>query len=342
MRLLTHSRAKSWRACNRRHYYAYELGYRTVRQAEPLFVGSVFHESCAEPYWCGRRDGLTVDASADVALEATRARLEGAVRAGTLTSFAAAKLTAMATVYVSAWNTRPDVQCLAVEQEFQAPLVFDGRESTFWRLAGKIDAIVRLENGEVAVMEHKTSSADVGLGSTYRRRLTLDEQLSIYYEAAAWQGYAVDTIVYDVIRKPRQKPYEATPEASRKYTKAGTLYANMRDRDETPDEYLARLLDDAGAHAPNSPESLVQWVSVYRSEDQRKQFASVFRDTARLMRLTIDHNIHPLNSDACFHASGAACDYIDVCEGTASLDDPALFRRARPHEELTASERTTE
>ena len=55
LRLLTHSRAKAFRACNRKHHYAYNLHYRAIKQGEPLIVGDMFHKHCAEVYWRSRK-----------------------------------------------------------------------------------------------------------------------------------------------------------------------------------------------------------------------------------------------------------------------------------------------
>lgn len=387
MRLLTHSRAKSFRACQRRHHYSYELCYRAVRQGEALIVGDIFHRYVAEPYWLARKDGHSVEQAAAIALEALRAALETALKAEIITQFVAAKLMVMGICYVSAWNTRPNVTVLEVEKEFNAPLEFDGKQSLFWKVGGKIDLILRLENGSVALVEHKTSSADVGLATPYRRRLVLDEQISIYYEAAHWLGYALDTVIYDVVSKPKQAPYKATPPESRKYTveksrscpeckkwaaqkkgalqpphvvsedgavlwfgdeakgaaeackegriitdPGGQLYANMREFDETADEYFERVLKDAR----ETPGELVTWIDVSRSDDQRKQFASIFKETVQLMRFSIENDIHPPNSDACFHAGGSPCEFIEVCEGSAFLEDVTKFTKLESgHVELS-------
>src|SRR5690606_32440122 len=110
-----------------------------------------------------------------------------------------------------------------------------------WRLAGKIDKIVRLPDGRTAIMEHKTTSDSIASDSDYWARLRLDSQISLYVLAARELGYDVQTVLYDVVRKPRHERYRATPPELRKYKKDGTLYANQRERDETPQEFGQRV-----------------------------------------------------------------------------------------------------
>lgn len=316
-RLLTYSRTKEFRACQRRHYYSYELGYRPCRAADALVMGTAFHVGTAEVYWNARKDGRSLEEATALAMAATRAHCD----AKNMDIFLAIKNMVMAAVYTAAWNSRPDVKCLAVEVQFELPLTHGKRESTFWRRAGKIDAILRLEDGRIAVCEHKTSTQDASPGSDYRRRLTQDEQISMYFEAAHALGFPADLILYDVIKKPMQRPKMATSIDSR-YKKDGGLKKGARETDETPDEFFARLLEE---QMEKGLTSCIDWIEVYRLDNQRKRFGDDLIEQAKMMRWAIENNIHPKNSDACFAYHGSSCAFLEVCEGTARLEDAGRF-----------------
>jgi hypothetical protein len=323
--LLTNSRAKCFRDCTQRHHYEYELGYRPAAVAHPLWFGDCIHHGL-QPYWEVRRDGGDALGAALAALP------------DDADPFELVKMRAMLTAYAVVWD-RVDLEVLAVEAEFRLPLIhpLSGAASREWELAGKIDLVVRFPDGRVAVVEHKTSSQDVGPGSDYRRRLTLDTQVSQDLMGAEALGFAPDLIVYDVLRKPQLKPLLATPVEQRKYTKptkaepTPRLYATQREFDETVDEYAARL----GADFTADPNKYIERVELHRFDDERARFAVDVWKLSQSISLTRSLSLEAPNPGACF-AHHSACPFLPVCERTASLDDEALYRRVEfPHEELT-------
>ena len=176
------------------------------------------------------------------------------------------------------------------------------------------------------VVEHKTTSSDITPGSTYWRKLTLDTQVSQYLGATE----GVEGMLYDVIRKPGIKPFKATPEADRKYTKAGTLYAAQRERDETPEEYAVRLRADI-SEGPNKyyARGIIVRLPSERTEAARDTWlvAGSIRESMRL-------DAWPRNPGSC-DAYGRTCDYWAVCAGETTIQDDTRFRTAEtPHEEL--------
>lgn len=188
----------------------------------------------------------------------------------------------------------------------------------------------------IVIWERKTSGEDITPGSPYWVRLTLDPQISMYIELAKSLGFDVNSILYDVLYKPKLKPLLATPECDRKYTQptkkepVPRLYANQRTRDETPEEYGERVMDSIAS----APDKHYQRRTIARLEHERLeaqadvwQTASAIRDARRL-------KVFPRNPDSCFQYF-RECDYYKACSGIASIGDPLLFRRAdRSHEEL--------
>ena len=222
----------------------------------------------------------------------------------------------------------------------------------------------------IYVVEHKTTSLEIGAGSSYWRRLTLDSQISNYQVGARSLGHEPIGVIYDVIRKPQIRPLEATLPEKREYTKpkdrgckeckkknpaplphvelvderevacvdgrivtdpGGKLYANMRETNETPEEFAVRLRADIGS----DPDKYFQRGDLVRLEEEEKDAARDTWELARQIRDAQLANRWPRNPDAC-DAYGSFCQYFPVCSGEASIDDPNRYRNAdHAHEELS-------
>jgi hypothetical protein len=316
--VITNSEVRTFRRCPREWRLAYGLGYRSLHRAEPLRFGNLMHIGL-EAWWLAD-DGMRLDA----AIEAISPHAEDEyelVRAGVLLQG-----------YDARWHDEP-LAMIAVEREFRAPLLNPetGAPSRTFELAGKLDVIVRnLRDGLVYLVEHKTTSEDIGAGSQYWQRLQLDPQISTYFAGAKASGYDVAGCIYDVIGKPGLRPAKATPSESRKYTKQGRLYANQRDTDETPDEFRQRLIEAVAAE----PDRYYQRGTVVRLEAEERDAAFDMWQTARLIREADLAQRWPRNPDACSRF-GRTCSFFGVCIGTESLADTTLFRRTdNVHEEL--------
>ena len=186
------------------------------------------------------------------------------------------------------------------------------------------------------ILETKTSAEDITPGSTYWRRIRLDPQIGVYLRAAQQKGLDPLGIGYDVLGKPALRPLKATPLESRKYTKPtkkdpeSRLYANQRERDETPEEYGERCL----AAIASEPDAYYQRALPVRLHQEQHDGAVDVWQTAQTMREARRLNVYPRNPDACFQWS-RACDFLAACCGDVPIDDPLLFRRQeREHEEL--------
>lgn len=351
--LLTSSRLATWQRCPRAHHYRYEAGIISVDRTSPaLTFGTAIHKGL-EAWW------LTIQAgdpgrALSGALEAAEASLGHEADPYDLS-----RLLAMLCAYDARWQSWAcGTEVLAVEAAFEYELAnpVTGEIAQTWRVAGKIDALIRLADGRVAILEHKTRTGDAGAGSDYRRRLTLDPQISTYFDGAKALGWDADLCIYDVLVKPAIKPLLATPVESRKYTqgKAATktrpaeeprLYAGQRETDESPDEYRDRLIQVVGA----DPDRHLVHAEIVRTEDERHDHAWTLWHTARMITetrkaalTTGDVRAVPQHSHACFAHGGAGCEFLPVCEGTASARDTGRFTRlATVHPELECAETNT-
>ena len=314
--LLTSSRLKDARACQRLHKHRYIDGYLPVEEAAPLRFGTMIH-AALEAWWTTRPDDALT-----AALTAIPADAE---------PFDAAMARALMIGYDTRWGGQ-DYTVLAVEREFRVPLTnpATGAASRTWELGGKIDAVVQDAGGRTLIVEHKTTSFDIEPGGEYFKRLRLDSQVSIYFEGARAAGYAVDACVYDVLRKPGLRPLKATPKESRKYTAKGYLYANQRDTDETPDQYFERLC----AAIAEDPAKHYQRGDVVRLDAEMDEAMFDVWAIGRQIREAELAGRFPRNDDACVRY-GRTCPFFAVCCGEASLDDAALYRKVEHvHPEL--------
>lgn len=326
--LLTSSEMRAFRACARQHHYAYNLLVRPVETAEALRFGTLIHAGL-EAYRCACDPDERLTA-------ALRALAEG----GAADELELVKAEELLLGYDARWGDDA-VEILAAEQTFAADLrnPATGATSRTYRLGGKVDAIGRVAEDHptrqpgVYLIETKTTSEDIGVGSPYWTRLRLDTQVSVYFEGARALGYDVVGCIYDVIRKPGIRPLKATPPDAVKLKKDGTPYANVRLTDETPDEYRARLRADIAEH----PDRYYQRGDVVRLEHEVVEAAYDTWQTARLIREATVTDRHVRNSDACLRW-GRPCQFFPVCAGEASLDDERLYRRAAvAHEELVTT-----
>lgn len=336
--LLTSSRLRLWQSCPRAHHYRYEVGLEAVgAPAHALAFGTALHAGL-EAWWIAIGEG-DVGRALSGALGAAERSLAGA-QDEQLDPYDLAKLTAMLAAYDAQWQRWAcSTEVLAVERAFSYELVSPwGDVSQTWRVAGKIDALVRLADGRVAIVEHKSSSSDASAGSDYRRRLTLDPQVSTYFDGVRALGWDADVCLYDVLIKPQIKPLKATPAESRKYTKAGALYANQRETDETPDEYRDRLIAAIAA----DPDRYLVHAEIVRTEQEREAHlwalwmnACAIDQTRAGAAHARDVRAVPQHSHACFQHGGGGCQYLPICEGTASARDETRYRRLRViHPEL--------
>ena len=314
--LLTASRLRDARACQRLHKHRYFDGYVPLEDVGPLRFGRIFH-TALESWWSAPAYEKLEQAIASIPAETD--------------PYEAAMARALLVGYHERWH-RDQLDVLAVEGEFRVPLVnpATGASSRTWELGGKFDAIARDGNNRVLLVEHKTTSEDITPGSEYWKRLRLDGQISIYFEGARSSGFEVEACLYDVIRKPGIRPLKATPEEDRKFKKDGTLYANQRVDDETADDFEARLAE-AIAEDPNRYYARGEIVRL-EAEMEEAMF-----DVWQLGKQIQESKIagrYPRNPDSC-SKWGRTCQFFGVCTGEASLDDDLLFRRvSNVHPEL--------
>jgi PD-(D/E)XK nuclease superfamily len=168
---------------------------------------------------------------------------------------------------------------------------------------------------KVYLWETKTTSEDLSPGSSFWKRTIIDPQLSLYIPALQAMGHDPRGCLYDVLRKPAQKP-----------SKKG----------ETPERYGERCL----AAIAEKPERYYARGVVVRLEAESSEAAADNWNTAAQMRDARRLNLFPRNPDSCMSWS-RECEYLSVCAGLADITDPIRFQHEPANVELDGSDDLT-
>lgn len=310
--LLNNSRAQAFRRCPRLHYFAYELGYRRIEKSKELETGSIWHASL-EAWW----DAL-MHQQHDDALNRMMTALPD------MPDYERARAEAVLSGYHCRWIDET-IEVLGVEVWFSGPLVdpITGERHASFDVSGTLDAICRVPSGNVLVVEHKTSSQDFSVGAYYWRKLTLNSQVSMYLSAGPALGLELSGCLYDVIGKaPNLDPRLATPEADRKYTKGGDLYARQRDIDEAPEDFKQRVIDAIS----EDPTKFYGRGEVVRLGSELEDSLLDVWQVADLITEARERSRWPRNTDSCF-AFNRECEFYAVCTGAEDLENSTLFEK---------------
>lgn len=338
--LLTHSRQQCFQTCRRKHYFRYVLGVRPASDAKPLRLGRAIHEALdlhGKGVWAD--DAIT---RALVAYDDTPSWVtsdEDAHAWYCEREYARAMLRAYFEYYAScelASNLRY-TEVVASELPFDLPIVSPDSQYPIrtFRNAGKIDKIVRLADGRLAIMEHKTTSDAIDPGSDYWLRLVIDQQISRYMCAAKELGYDVQTILYDVMLKPSHSP-KLVPmldedglkivldeNSNRVKNKDGSWKQvasgdsqTMYQRRETPAEYGQRVYEAM----MREPARYFARREVPRLSGDLERYLVEQYHQAKDMHQAVVNNWHFRNTSACI--GFGRCEYLDVCMLNVTRDRP--------------------
>ncbi len=344
--IITASRLRTWRECKRLHHYTYVEGWRARRMSEALRVGIIAHVGM-ETFW------LAVQAGCNVTL--TTKRVDQMIRYAADKAmgdersdeekqedlYAAALVTVMLHRYIASWW--PHLQrfeILHVEPKFTHAIINPDtmRESRTYKAGGKCDLIVRDKtSGKILVVEHKTTSEDVSDDAQdYWAKLVMDVQVSQYILGAqSIIPEHVDGVLYDVLRKPLQRPGNVPVldadgnkqvfdrAGQRVYTAAGKprQTASKKDgytlktRAESPQEYAdrcAEVMDERGA------DHYFRRRIVPRLESDVREFMADVWVEAKAIHASIQTGHAPRNPDAC-HRYGR-CAFWEVCANGLKME----------------------
>ena len=211
--ILSATRMNTLLACPRRHYWRFEVGLHQDRDSDALRFGSAWHRAME-----ARATG------ADIA----QAFAAGIADKTDLDELQVATLSGLLAGYYARY-AEDIVKEVHPEVEFRLPLA----GSRTFDVAGKIDGLGVLHDGRLVLIEHKTAGCDIAPDSDYWLRLRGNIQIMQYVLAARALGWNIETVLYDVARKPmiRQKQGETPDQFGNRL---------MADTQERPEFYFAR------------------------------------------------------------------------------------------------------
>ena len=228
---------------------------------------------------------------------------------------------------LAAWATFSEPFDVVVsEQDFEVPIRNPETRypSRRFKLRGIFDGLVRLADGRLAILEHKTTSQSLDPSGDYVRRLRVDAQISRYFLAARELGLEVETVIYDLTRKPSIKPKRPLKKEVAELRETG-VYHGQRiqhipeeiDR-ETHEMYGARLTADIVA----DPSRYFLRLEIPRLEDDLDEAAAELWGSQRTIARALLSGRFLRNTGACL--APFKCEFADLClNGTtpASLAD---------------------
>lgn len=254
---LTVSSMSCWLTCQRRHLYAYQYGVRAAKSSDALRFGTAWHaaqELRAREYRAGM-DGAARAALAQRMFEAALATAEE------WDEFVVATLQGAIAAFAETFR-EDAIDRMEPEIPFSYPI--DG--SRTFEARGKIDGLAVLRDGRTALVEHKTTCEAIEeADAPYWTRLRFNMQLCRYVKGARAMGRGVETVIYDVFRKPAIRPKVGVPErdaeglpivldadgrralrrdGSPKRTADRAKGERVPMRPETPEEFAERLRAD--------------------------------------------------------------------------------------------------
>ena len=350
----THSSIGTLRTCPRKYWIEYEQKVRPDREAEPLRIGSAYHDAremddddlevglariadrySNPPAWCETEEQHQAwAAECVVVLEMYRGYRTHAIK---------------------------PFEVIASELEFSIPI--PGLKKV--RNAGKVDKLVKLDDGRLAVLEIKTCGEDIDPTSDYWHRLRMDAQITRYYSAARHMGFDAQTIVYDVTRKPTTRPKNIPKASIEEIVETATYHGfhidpmdrlivrQERDRHleaegdipkskrkvpkirETPGLFAVRLREMIDA----DPTRYYQSIEIPRTTRDLEVFDEKMLDDVAEIRFRRSKGVWQKNDRAC-NAMGR-CPYLDICANHIDIEHETpdgFVRISTPHPELEAKQ----
>ena len=325
--LLTYSALNTFRNCPRKYKNRYLDNLRPRERAEALSFGSVIHTAIELWY----RSSNTESRLHDVLGYIDDAFENRVVDSNLMVQWHLA--TAMIRGYAERYAIE-DFEVVEVEKEFVGEIrnPDTGRQSQTFRIAGKVDGIVRCHDG-LYLLEHKTAST---VDASYLDKLWTDTQIALYCYYLRELGYPIVGVIYNVLLKSRlkqgkgetQEEYEVRHAELAAKNKSGKSTAK-RQMPETDDEFQTRLTEWY-----SRPEAFHREF-IYLSEDRLAMLQDEVWEITQQYLDARRRGKWLLNTSNCFSYQ-RPCEYLTYCQSgfNPNVADN-LYEIALPNEELS-------
>ncbi|MCE3017594.1 MAG: PD-(D/E)XK nuclease family protein [Pirellula sp.] len=325
--LLTYSALNTFRNCPRKYKNRYLDNLRPRERAEALSFGSVVHTAIELWYRSQNAESRLRDVLAyiDNAFE------NRVVDSNQMVQWHLA--TAMIRGYAERYGTE-EFEIVEVEKEFVGEIrnPDTGRQSQTFRIAGKVDGIVRCHDG-LYLLEHKTAST---VDASYLDKLWTDTQIALYCYYLRELGYPIVGVIYNVLLKSRlkqgkgetQEEYELRHAELAAKNKSGKSTAK-RQMPETDGEFQSRLTEWY-----SRPEAFHREF-IYLSEDRLAMLQDEVWEITQQYLDARRRGKWLLNTSNCFSYQ-RPCEYLAYCQSgfNPNVADN-LYEIALPNEELS-------
>ena len=325
--LLTYPALNTFRNCPRKYKNRYLDNLRPRERAEALSFGSAIHTAIELWYRSSEAESRLRDVLAyiDDAFE------NRVVDSSQMVQWHLA--TAMIRGYAERYATE-EFEVVEVEKEFVGEIrnPDTGRQSQTFRIAGKVDGIVRCHDG-LYLLEHKTASS---VDASYLDKLWTDTQIALYCYYLRELGYPIVGVIYNVLLKSRlkqgkgetQEEYEVRHAELAAKNKSGKSTAK-RQMPETDDEFQARLTEWY-----SRPEAFHREF-IYLSEDRLAMLQDEVWEITQQYLDARRRGKWLLNTSNCFSYQ-RPCEYLAYCQSgfNPNVADN-LYEIALPNEELS-------
>lgn len=325
--LLTYSALNTFRNCPRKYKNRYLDNLRPRERSEALSFGSVIHTAIELWYRSKNAESRLNDVLAYIN-DAFENRV---VDSHQMTQWHLA--TAMIRGYAHRYATE-EFEVVEVEKEFVGEIrnPDTGRQSQTFRIAGKVDGIVRCHDG-LYLLEHKTASS---IDANYLDKLWTDTQIALYCYYLRELGYPIVGVIYNVLLKSRlkqgkgetQDEYEARKAELAAKNKSGRSTAK-RQMPETDDEFQQRLMEWY-----SRPEAFHREF-IYLSEDRLAMLQDEVWEITQQYLDARRRGKWLLNTSNCFSYQ-RPCEYLAYCQSGFSPNvADNLYEISLPNEELS-------
>lgn len=350
---ITNSQLGCAATCLRKHAIAYLYGIRPATEAAALRFGRAWHDGLDR-----RAKGVPLAENLAAVRRAYEASKTGDEARDTALAYECETVCVLLNLYDWRWQEFDSQKRVeASEEPFTVPVVNPetGRSSRLFVYAGKIDRRIVLPDGRLALEENKTTSDDISPESDYWKRLRVDTQIARYVLAARHLGHGIDTVLYDVTRKPGMRPGTVPltdaegvkivldANGDRVRTKDGKKWRQTGDtaegytlqvRPETPAEWGARLHEAVAAN----PDAYFARREIPRTDMELQEARRDLWNHAQILHQCDSENRWPRNSSACI--GFGRCAYLDLCSTNWHPADGAVpdgfVRITDTHQELAS------
>lgn len=317
MELLTHTKRRDFKNCNRYYYHRHIEHLQPRAQKRGRRRGTIFGDCLlvAQQAWEGGATlGESIEQAQDHCDSMTDTFMESGLPADTMMELDldAVKIKEILSAYLFKYGIDK-----RREIEFDYPFVNPrtGRSSRAFRLAGKIDGMVVLREKHARIIEDKFVQQ---VQKVMIDRLPLDDQMTEYADALLSKGWTCE-IEYRHTRFPSINPKPA------KEFKTKDNYPG-----ETYEEFAERLREDIDERPEFYFDKQDLIFPIDHLEDYRKGRWQIGQQILRQRRMGDFQEAFPMNPSRCWEYGG--CEFIPLC--TKLPDARDLYEVAPDNPEL--------